>query len=76
LARVQNAAGADFATWLGDRKNRRQIPHRFEQVGYVPVRNQAAKDRQWSIGGTRQAIYAKVELSVRDRIAAAQRLCR
>jgi hypothetical protein len=34
LLQVQNIAPADFAVWLKDRKNRRAIPHRFEQCGY------------------------------------------
>jgi len=56
LLKVQNIAPAEFAVWLKDRKNRRAIPHRFEQCGYVPVRNDAAKDGDWKIGGTRQRI--------------------
>src|SRR5262249_28851578 len=39
LAKVLASATGDFAEWLGDRKNRRIIPHRFEACGYVPVRN-------------------------------------
>ena len=41
----------DFAAWLEDRKNRRQIPHRMEAVGYVAVRNDGAKDGLWKVGG-------------------------
>jgi hypothetical protein len=37
---VSRAAGNDFADWLRDRRNRRRIPHRMEECGYVPVRNQ------------------------------------
>ena len=33
------SAAGDFALWIGDRKNRRNIPHRLESCGYVPVRN-------------------------------------
>jgi hypothetical protein len=74
LLQVQNIAPAEFAVWLKDRKNRRAIPHRFEQCGYVPVRNDAAKDGDWKIGGTRQRIYGKAELSIRDRLDAARKL--
>src|SRR5262245_54289192 len=52
LNQVMGLAGLHFAGWLGDRKNRRLIPHRFEQCGYVPVRNPANKrDGLWAIGG-------------------------
>ena len=74
LTRVQNEATGEFEAWLRDRKNRRVIPHRFEGCGYTPVRNDAAKDGQWKIAGTRQTVYAKADLSVRDRLAAARRL--
>jgi hypothetical protein len=74
LLQVQNIAKGDFAVWLRDRKNRRAIPHRFEQCSYVPVRNDAAKDGDWKIGDTRQRIYGKAEISVRARLDAASRL--
>jgi hypothetical protein len=60
-----------FAYWLGDRRNRRSIPHRFEQCGFSPVRNDDAKDGLWKINGARQVVYARSNLSVRDRLAAA-----
>jgi hypothetical protein len=59
LAKVRSVANGDFAKFLGDRQNRRQIPHRFANMGYVSVRNDADKsDGQWKIGDTRQTIYA------------------
>ena len=67
-------APAEFALFLRDRKNRRQIPHRLEACGYTPVRSPAASDGLWKIGGARQVIYAKKELIERDRQAAARRL--
>jgi hypothetical protein len=39
LKAVINKAQPRFADWLEDRRNRRAILHRFEQCGYVPVRN-------------------------------------
>lgn len=63
-----------FKEWLRDRKNRRKIPHRMEQCGYVPVRNPDADSGLWRIGGARQTVYALRDLSMRDQIAAAQRL--
>lgn len=56
---------------MRDRKNRRAVPFRFEKCGYVPVRSDI-KSGLWIVAGTRQVIYAKVELSVRERIAAAR----
>lgn len=52
----------DIGNWLVDRKNRRIIPHRFENVGYVPVRDEANKSGLWVVGGKRQAVYAKKSL--------------
>jgi hypothetical protein len=72
LTRIQNHATGAFAEWLAERKNRRAIPHRLEQCGYVPVRNPDAKDGLWKILGRRQVIYARSELPVRDRISAAR----
>ena len=71
-----------FGDWLRDRKNRRKIGYRFEGCGYVAVRNpDDARDGQWKIKdssndktGRRQTVYAKRELSLRDQIAAAERL--
>ena len=60
--------------WLRDRKNRRAIPHRLEQCGYVPVRNDAAEDGLFKINNRRQVVYAKAGLSIRDRLEAARKL--
>lgn len=70
-------ASESFGEWLQDRRNRRQIPHRLEDAGYVPVRNDAdVRDGQWRVGTRRQTIYAKKTLPRRDQIAAAASLCR
>jgi hypothetical protein len=75
---VPQLAGASvqaFHDWLIDRRNSRQIPHRLEAVGYVRVRNDADRhDGQWKVAGKRVTIYARKELSVRDRLAAAMHL--
>ena len=65
---------SDFPFWLKDRKNRRQIPHRLEAVGYEPMRNPSAKDQLWAINGRRQTVYAKATLPVRDRHSAVLKL--
>ena len=76
LAQIAGRATGGFAEWLRDRKNFRCIPHRLEACGYVAARNDSPKDGLWKIDGKRQVIYAKVNLSLRDRIAAARDLIR
>ena len=66
----------DLADWLADRKNRRQIPHKLERAGYEPIRNDAAQDGLWKIDRRRTVVYARRNLTVRDRIKAAQDLAR
>lgn len=70
---IAEVAPSGFKSWLLERKNNRSIPHRLEEVGYVNVRNRAAKDGQFVVGGKRSAIYARKTLPVRDQIAAAER---
>lgn len=74
IATLAGKATTDFATWLRDRRSARQIPYRLESVGYVPVRNPSAKDGLWVVEGRRAAIYAKQDLSLRDRLKAARTL--
>ena len=62
---------SEFAAWLKDRKNARQIPHRLEAAGYVAVRNPYAKDGLWRVDGRRQVVYARHDLTLRDRLKAA-----
>jgi hypothetical protein len=72
---VAEVATAEFATWLKDRRNARIVPFRFEECGYVAVRNPDYKaDGRWHVGGKRCVIYAKRELSIRDQIIAARKL--
>jgi len=73
LDEVRANATGEFSDWLQDRKNRRIIPHRMEDAGYVPVRNDTAEDGLWKTRGKRQVIYAKAELSLHDRFAAVGR---
>jgi hypothetical protein len=72
LKQVRDVADHEFQTFLKDRKNRRALPHRFEQCGYVPVRNSSSKDGLWVVSGVRQAVYAREELTARDRLIAVQ----
>lgn len=71
---VAHTTDAAFAEWLRDRKNRKAIPHRLETAGLVPVRNEVAADGLWKINNKRMVVYARKELSVRQRLEAVQRL--
>jgi len=46
----------------------------FESCGYTPIRNDAAKDGQWKIAGTRQTVYAKKTMLIAEQLKAARRL--
>lgn len=72
LHKIIARADEGFAEWLRDRKNRRKVPHRMEEGGYVPVRNPSAVSGLWVVGGKRQVIYARKTLTLRDQIYAAQ----
>lgn len=74
LARIASEARDDFRTWINDRRNRRMIPHRLEKCGYVRVRREGSDDGLWKINDSRQTVYAKRTLPIRDRIAAATKL--
>jgi len=76
VAMLANYATESFREWLMDRRNRRQIPHRLEAAGYIPIRNSSAADGLWKIDGKRQAVYARRDLPPRDQIAAAAALAR
>ena len=74
IAGIAVRADGSLTEWLSDRKNRRIIPHRLETCGYTPVRNDTAESGLWVIGGKRQVVYAKKNLSQRERFAAAREL--
>ena len=56
------------------RPTRRRIPHRFEDCGYVAVRNPNDTEGRWKISGRRHTIYGKANLTERERLAAAFKL--
>jgi hypothetical protein len=70
-----SAKSQELVEWLGDRKNRRSTPHRLEDCGYAPIRNDTAKSGLWIINGIRQVVYAKKISPLRDQLAAARGLC-
>jgi hypothetical protein len=76
ISLISISASNSFGEWINDRRNRRKIPHRLEACGYVPVRNDAAKDGLFVINGARQAVYARAELSLSDRLRVAHALHR
>jgi hypothetical protein len=61
-----------FAIWLRDSKaNARRIPHRFEDCGYVAIRNPRDTEGRWKIDGRRHTIYGRADLTEHERYAAA-----
>jgi hypothetical protein len=74
LTDITNHATGNFKNWIEDRRNRRAIPHRVEKCGYVPVRNDAAKDGLWVINGSRQVVYTRSDLPIAERFRAASEL--
>ena len=73
---TKNAYGEpnDFGRWLGDRTNRRKIPHRLKKCGYMAVHNPDARDGLWRIEKVRQVIYAKKSLTRDEQRKAAESL--
>jgi hypothetical protein len=55
-------------------RHRRAIPHKLENCGYVPVRNPDRDTGLWVVADKRQVVYAKADLSERERMAAVRRL--
>jgi hypothetical protein len=74
LGMIADAAEPSFADWLRDRKNARRVPHKVEKCGYRSVRNPAAKEGRWKVNRKDCVIYARGDLSIRDQIAAAEKL--
>lgn len=74
LAMLTGNAEDEFSKWLGDRKNRRLVPHRLEAAGYQPVRNSTADQGLWKVDGKRQTVYAKRALDYRAQCVAATKL--
>ncbi|MGY4597724.1 hypothetical protein ACVWXL_005470 [Bradyrhizobium sp. GM22.5] len=76
----------EFAQWIDDRDNRRAIPHKLEQCGYIRVPNPDNKQGVWTVKSWRweptskgnsiviitrkQAVYAKASLPYAEQIKA------
>jgi hypothetical protein len=74
ISSIAAAACEDFGAWLRDRRNSRAIPHKLDTAGYVPVRNDSAKDGHFVVGMRRCAVYAKKTLARRDALLAVEKL--
>lgn len=79
----------ELARWLDDRDNRKAVPHKLEQVGYVRCPNPDNKKqgiwniRAWRmpVGGAeaeaiiqRQHVYAQASLTYADQVKAVRAL--
>lgn len=65
------------AVWeiLNGARNARRVPHLLQEAGYLLVANPAApSDGRWKVDGKRQKVYAKKDLTERERLAAATAL--
>jgi hypothetical protein len=75
VARIVQASASghsrDLYEWLSDRKNRRSIPHRLDDCGYLPVLNVTRKDNRWVINKKEQAIYGRRDVTPAARFKAA-----
>ena len=74
LDKLKTLATGDFGIWIRDPKNRRSIPHRMEQCGYVRVHKPGTDNGLWKVDNKRQAVYAKKEMVLRDQLAAVNKL--
>jgi hypothetical protein len=72
LAGAADAVDGGLADWLRDRANRRTIPHRLGECGYVQVRNPDAASGLWVVRSRREVVYASDSLSLSEQIAAAR----
>jgi hypothetical protein len=61
-------AVAPSLEWLRDPSKRRATSHQLTECQYLNTRNPVAKDGLWKIGGRRQAIYARSELTPEQRV--------
>jgi hypothetical protein len=73
LREIAREAEVELRDWVNDSRNFRIIPHRLEAAGYINVRNNDAKDGCWVVGGKRQKIYARKELTEAQRQEAARK---
>jgi hypothetical protein len=61
----------EINSWLADRRNHRAVPHQLRQLGYSMVRNSGSKDGRWTLDGHNIVIYAKINLTSKERFKVA-----
>ena len=64
----------ELHSWLSDRRHAKEVPHRMDDCGYMPVRCSGPADGLWKINKRRVVIYASRELSGSERYQAAEAL--
>ncbi|MEH6789945.1 primase-helicase family protein [Parasphingorhabdus sp.] len=74
IADIIHSADSSFSGWLKDRRNARTVPNRLEKCGYSSVHCPTTVDGRWKVAGKNVVIYAQNKLTVRDAIAAAEKL--
>ncbi len=74
LLQIVGRADNEFAQRLKDRKYIGLIPSWFDKAGYERIKNPSSEQGLWRVGGKKQMIYAKKDLSYRDQISAAEEL--
>jgi len=68
---IAKATGA-LPEWLMSQVGRKAVRYRLENLGYVGVKNPDIKDGRWKIGGARQTVYVRTNLSPKERLEAAR----
>jgi hypothetical protein len=75
INQLANHASEELSAWMKEHKNRRSVPRRMNDCGYVQVTNPDRSDGRWRVSGVPQTVYAKREVGERDRVMAVRRLC-
>lgn len=63
-----------FRSWLTERAHQRQMPHRFESIGYKRHRNEGSVDGMWRISGKRENVYVQKHLTLAEANSAVDSL--
>lgn len=74
LTQLIERADLELTLWLKDRKNRKNIGRRLAEIGYKPFRNPDRDDGLWRVQDKSQVVYCRVDISEREKFAAARRL--
>jgi hypothetical protein len=64
----------ELSDWLREPKNRRIASKHLRECGYPAERNPTNKQGLWVIGGKRQRVYARKDLTSEERVQAVRRL--